>query len=886
MQYNILSYWQSLENMETGDPECPKPRVLRLLQATFERWQAKKTWLDQDQMGHLFDRFQGEELERVKALPIAERRGLAIREMLDLITTPAARKQGVMRIHPDEIIVGASPPYSVGQGKELMRYLSEEEALFYQLQFLNEWSPFGHIVPNYEKLLKLGIDGILEDCRRRHRELTQKGQKPEAEKKGIFYRSVETALEGVKLYAARYAELAEEYGEKYGRIADQMATRNQRRETGHSGSERRFASSIVAEFPEKLARQRQKEMAWTAERLRKCPTGPAETFMEAVQAFYLVHCALHFTGDITSIGRLDQILYPYYKADLEAGRITPEVAQEVLDCLWIKLDEQAVLDRRQVEDRFTCADGALLGSGGASNFDQGALTNQWMQQVTIGGVLADSDPQPTDATNELTYMCLASSRRMPLNSPTLDLRVHQGTPPELLEAAAKTLLSGGAHPVLLNDDRLIPALHEKSGGTVALASARNYVCDGCFETLFPGESEFSFGFVPALDVLEKALNSGAGFASAGATYYRGTKGSWRTPAASRIGSFEELWAILRRHILLGSHRFLAGVLGAYGYKEPVSPSPLLSALIDGCLESGRDLAGGGSRYHVFAPLMTGISTAADSLYAIRKLVFEEEAFSLEELVSALRSNWGANEAVIGRRLSRERCEEIKALCRAQPKFGHGVEEVDEIAWRLIETFNQCIQEVRQAPVHAAGWASLRERYDADGQPFEILFTPGVGTFEQYVFGGAFAGASADGRNAFKTIASDMSPAPLHDDEEPLVEEEGGGLRHRRETRLLDALKSYADRRVDLLSDGAPADLNIREDFPLDKLVEALAVFARGEGGNVLTVTVANPETLAAADQDPDSYNMVRVRMGGWSEFFMTLFPDHRAQHRRRPLFTA
>src|SRR5262249_17011280 len=150
----------------------------------------------------------------------------------------------------------------------------------------------------------------------------------------------------------------------------------------------------------------------------------------------------------------------------------------------------------------------------------------------IGGVIANESEPPIDATNDVTWMCLECARRMPLNSPTLDLRVHKNTPRDLLEAAAETLLTGGAHPVLLNDDRIIESLKNKTGGTVSLKSARNYACDGCFETMFAGETEFSFGFVPALDVLEKALNRGAGLGAAGAVHLRGGKDSWRTPPAS------------------------------------------------------------------------------------------------------------------------------------------------------------------------------------------------------------------------------------------------------------------------------------------------------------------------------------------------------------------
>src|SRR5207302_5461494 len=119
--------------------------------------------------------------------------------------------------------------------------------------------------------------------------------------------------------------------------------------------------------------------------------------------------------------------------------------------------------------------------------------------------------------------CLEAARRLPLVSPTLDLRLHTGSPAWVIKAAARTLLAGGAQPVLMNDDRIIPQLHRGTGGTVALASARNYACDGCYETLFAGETEFTFGVLFSLHLIEKALNQGATIAGAGDVHLRGLK---------------------------------------------------------------------------------------------------------------------------------------------------------------------------------------------------------------------------------------------------------------------------------------------------------------------------------------------------------------------------
>ncbi|HYC30377.1 MAG TPA: pyruvate formate lyase family protein, partial [Chitinophagaceae bacterium] len=465
----------------------------------------------------------------------------------------------------------------------------------------------------------------------------------------------------------------------------------------------------------------------------------------------------------------------------------------------------------------------------------------------------------------------------------LDLRVHSKTKKDVLQAAADALLSGGAHPVLMNDDKIIPALHKKTGGTVELKSARNYACDGCYETLFAGETEFSFGFVSALDILEKSLNSGAGFAFSGSTNLRGSKSSYRSKNAVAIKSFDEFWQVLEKHLLLGCHRFLHGILSAYGSKEEVSPSPLLSAMINGCIDTGRDIAGGGAKYRLFSPLMTGISTAADSLFVVQSLVFDKKLFSLEELVACLRSNWGRTQEVVGLKLPAERIAAIRELCVQQPKFGQGVTAVDQLAWKLVNAFYERLQEARHSPVHQANWERLQKIYYETNQPFEILFAPGVGTFEQFNFGGSFVGATPDGRFAFDPIASDLSPSPLHQDKEPVAEFKQR-MQNGTAVQFMDGLKSYTDPSFDYLSDGGPADFNIPENFNRDKLADILHKFSRGHGGNMLTITVADPETFAAAQTNPTDYNLLRVRMGGWTEFFISLFPPLQEQHKRRPLF--
>lgn len=859
MHHNILSYWQHLQNLPAGHEDKPSPRICRLMLEVFELWQTQQAFPEIACLGHVRDHLDDSDPADIMSQPVSVRRGLAMKKTLDHVTSEWAREHGFFAVAPDEIIVGTMPPYSVGQGKEVMGYLKDgrddhDETLEFEMGFCNPWSNFGHIAPNHKKVVQRGLRAIIDECQ------TRMNGAGDADRRA-FCQCVVEALEGVILFARRYAQRAQEQAEKH--------------------------QSLLKDYPEHPKRevflQRIESMTAAADRLERIPAEPCRSFTDAVQCIYLMNCALHWTGELTSLGRLDQILLPYYEQD----SLSKEQAQEVIDCLWVKLDERVTLNRRHLVDHFTSADGALLGAGGPSNFDQGALANQWMQQVTIGGVKATNDAESEDASNDITRMCLEAARKFPFNCPTLGLRVHKETPADLLDLAARAMLSGGAHPILMNDDKLIPELHEHSGGTVELKSARNYACDGCYETIFAGETEFSFIYIPAVDVLEKTLNSGAGFAFSGSTYLRGTKSSFRTPPADRIRDFDHFYEIMEEHIWLSLNRQLSGLLHAYGSKARVCPTPILSAMIDGCIESGRDLYAGGARYHMFAPLMTGISTVADSLYVIKKLVFEDEKFSLEELVACLRTNWGRTRDVIGLKLPQNRVDLIRDACLDQPKFGHGHRAVDELAWKLTNSFVDAVVKARGHPVHEKAWQRLRDEFDVEGYPFEVLLTPGVGTFEQYVFGGSFSGATPDGRCAFDPLACDLAASPVPSDRQPIIGDESDeeGPLYRRESRLIEALSSWADDSIARFSDGAPSDFNIREDFPIDTLVEVLAAFAAGKGSNMMTVTVANPETLRAAEKNPQDYNLIRVRMGGWTEFYSVLSAAHKSQHRRRPVYT-
>jgi pyruvate-formate lyase len=280
----------------------------------------------------------------------------------------------------------------------------------------------------------------------------------------------------------------------------------------------------------------------------------------------------------------------------------------------------------------------------------------------------------------------------------------------------------------------------------------------------------------------------------------------------------------------------------------------------------------------------------DSLWAIRALVFDRSTAvtSLPELVEALFCNWGRNmcepfvnvlEGPARIEARAERFRRLREAAMALPRFGRGNPEVDAFGDQIIGRIARTAVEVLTDPAErtAAKMLRLAERLGTTDRPFGgFQIQPGVGSFENYLDWGNVSGASADGRLSGDPLASDLSPAPSFGDL-PINPDEGF---------LLKVMEGYSGRGVEAMWDGAPTDFNIREDFPIEVLERALVAFATGHGASIMTITCANTETYENGKSNPEKYDLLRARMGGWTEFFVTMFPAHQAQHERRPVETA
>jgi len=869
MFYNTKDFLHQWGKQPGADNEPLSPRIMELAANTFSRWHSR--WYQRDEyptLGHLKHYLPDGKTE-LKNISIPERKGLAIKLTLgSLITRPLgekdvtdfkfpdeARRNAIIkeadcfRIGPKEIIVGVVAPFTLGTGVKVVSYLLKEEHLKGYMMALDESSMQGHTVPDYRELTRKGIGKMLDEAKKA---LKKHGKD---EEKRRFYQSVVYSLEGVRQYFHNYASLA-----------------RQRRDE--------FAENQVFE---------RKNMEEIANRMDKLADKAPGSFLEAAQLVFSLYSCFHIIGELISIGRLDQVLQPFYEKD----DINEEDAQEIIDSFWLKMDEQVLMNRQYFDNFRTYGTCALPYAGGAL-IPQGDKASQWVMQTTIGGYLPTNDKKPKDGCNDVTRLCLKASRRLPLNSPCLSLRLNPDTPDDIIEEAAMAVLSGGAEPYFLNDDLLGNSLSEL-GGNITTAEARDFCSDGCWEPISFGRSELALTYIPVTNAMEAALNRGAAYVSAGPTYLRGQSVSYASRPAAKIGSFEEFMKIFYRHYHWIVANGMAGILRNYGNLWQICPSPLLSSMIEGCMESGRDYTNGGAKHHYIQPVICGMPCTIDSLWAIKKMVFSPgtSVTSLDEMLECLMCDWGHNMIepiqvkTAGENRSNiraQRFQQLREIALSLPKFGSGNEEVDKFGGIVASKIAETYEKIMSNPKRYVGQEfadiinGIKKKYSLPGRPFSFMVLPSFGTFEDYLGVGLGVGASADGRRKGATLSSNYSPMPSPSDMPPNT-----GRRN-----IFEALKGWNHEESGYaLRNPGPVDIDIREDFPKDELKKVLKGFAKSElGSNIMSISCANPEALQEAVKFPERYDLLRLRMGGWNEFYITMFPGHQEQHKRRPIFFA
>ncbi|MBN1935008.1 MAG: hypothetical protein JW934_10105 [Anaerolineae bacterium] len=673
------------------------------------------------------------------------------------------------------------------------QYATEEEIDAAAARGLSIHSVFGHIVPDYPKLLRVGLNGI-------HQEAVAQRQYVQNDAETAFLDSVVVALDGVIAFADRLADRCEQEADRRSAVGGQPSA-------------------------ERIAELRQ-----MAANLRQAPVGPAQTFWQALQSVWLLHMIFHSTMNGNAMGRLDQYVWPYLQADLEAGRLTLEQAAELVDCFCLKFNERAqTAEEQRSESRTVEQSSSRQRTRHTSSSQLGTqrdnldATNHWLQNIVIGGLT----PEGADGTNLLSALLLDSYRKNKMTNPLLAVRLHRASPDALVRQVCEALKEGGGMPAMFNDEMIVPSL-ERIG--IPTPDARDYTNDGCWEVIIPGRTDFKFQRISVMLPLEWVF-------SRGVTRLTGETGGLDTGDPRQWTSYDDVWRAFVVQLDAVIERVVKQVIEAVDERSTIAPVPLLSALIDGAIQSRRDMTAGGARYRTYGMLAESAAHAIDSLTAIKTVVFEKKQASMAELCDALDADFVGYES-------------LRAQLAAAPKYGNDDEHADCIGRELIRVFTQIV-----------------EKYARQCQDI-IKFPCGVGTFSWYVGIGEGLGASPDGRRASEPVSSNFSPALGRD-----------------LSGIPGAILSYSKMQNYNLPAGSPLDLRLAKRLVLgeegtNRLAGLVRAFVE-TGGAMITLTVADTEELRTAQREPDKYESLRVRMGGWCAYFTMLSREQQEHHIRR-----
>ncbi|MCD8105628.1 MAG: glycyl radical protein [Lachnospiraceae bacterium] len=661
----------------------------------------------------------------------------------------------------------------------------------------------GHITVKYWEMLEIGCEGIIAKTQA-ELDSVQVGDCDYA-RKTQFLKAVIISCQAVAEYAARYAALAQK---------------------------------MAAQCKDPVRKQ---ELLKIAENCSHVPAKGAGSFYEACQSFWFVQQLLQLesSGHSISPGRFDQYMYPYYKKDLEQGKTTPEEAQELIDCIWVKLN-----------DLNKCRDSASAeGFAGYSLF----------QNLIAGG----QDSNGEDATNDLSFMCIQAAKHVHLPQPSFSVRVWNGSPHEFLIKAADLTRTGLGQPAYYNDEVIIPTLQNRG---LTLEEARDYNIIGCVEPQKAGKTDgwHDAAFFNMCRPLELVFSNG---------YDKGELVGVETGDVTKMATFEEFCEAYKKQMDY-CISLLANADNAIDVAHAERcPLPFESCLVDDCIKRGKSLQEGGAVYNFTGPQGFGIANIADAFYAVRTLVYEQKKFTMQELKEALVWNYGKGmdeqsvadltttilkkvraagekvdehtaaavlSAVMSAKPSPERMaryEEIHSLIEAVPKYGNNIPEVDALAREMAYYYTKPVQDYKN--------------------PRGGQFQAGLYPVSANVPLGAQTGATPDGRYAHTPVADGVSPSAGRDVKGPTA-----------------AASSVAKLDHFIVSNGTlfnqkfhPSALSGREG--LEKFVALIRGFFDQKGIH-MQFNVVSRETLLDAQAHPENYKQLVVRVAGYSALFTTL----------------
>ena len=552
-----------------------------------------------------------------------------------------------------------------------------------------------------------------------------------------------------------------------------------------------------AELAEKMASketnpQRKEELKKIADVCRWVPAHAPRDMWEAIQMYWFVHLGTvtELNGwDSMNPGHIDQHLFPFYEKGLADGTMTRDKAKELLSCLWIKFNNQPAPPKVGV---------TALESGTYNDF-----TN-----INIGGV----DREGRSGVNELSYMILEIQEELHQLQPGLSIHIAKNTPDDFLTAGLKVIRLGHGYPSIFNPDTYV---EEMTRAGKSIEDAREGGCSGCIEVgAFGKEAYLLTGYLNTPKILEITLNNGIDPET-------GKKLGLETGDPRTFSSFEELYEAWHKqmeyfvNLKLSVNNYIERMFSLY------APATFLSLYIDDCIEKGRDYYSGGARYNTTYIQCTGLGTITDCFTTLKKHVFEEGRYTMDEILKACRSNWEGE-------------EKMRLYIRNHtPFFGNDDAYADDIAVRV---YDDLVKTVEGHPNTRGGQTHLN-----------MLST----TCHNYF--GSVCGATPNGRFAHFAISDGTSPAHGSDSHGPTAVVKSLGK--------LDQTKSGGT----LLNVRFTPQL-FRRDEDVKKCASLIRTYFKF-GGHHIQFNIVDTETLLDAQKHPDNYRDLLVRVAGYSDYF-------------------
>ncbi|MEH2939110.1 glycyl radical protein [Lawsonibacter sp. JLR.KK007] len=568
-----------------------------------------------------------------------------------------------------------------------------------------------------------------------------------------------------------------------------------------------FAARFAALAEEQAASagaERRAELLAMAAALRKAPYEPAGSFREAVQALWLVHLVLQIesNGHSLSYGRMDQYLNPYYEADRQAGRITEEAACELMCNLWLKT--------------YTIN---KIRSWSHTQFSAGSPL---YQNVTVGGQTADG----TDATNPMSWLILKSVAQCHLTQPNLTVRYHKNLPDDFMKECIEVVRCGFGMPAFNDDEVIIPSFIARG---VKPEDAYNYSAIGCVETAVPGKWGYrctGMSFLNFPKALLIAMNDGVDPAS-------GTKLCEGIGHFREFTSFDQVLACWDKVIREMCRQCTIIDATCDMVLEQDTADILCSALTDDCIERGLNMKEGGAVYDFISDLQVGIANLADSLAAMKKVVFEDKAVTPARLWEAMQADFQGEENA-----------RIRALLERAPKYGNDDDYVDQL---VVDAYNVYIDEMKKYHNTRYGRGPIGGVYYAGTSSISANVPQGAGTL-----------ATPDGRKAGEPLAEGCSPSHNADKNGP--------------TAVFKSVSKLPTEEITggvLLNQKVTPQMLSKEENK-QKLIALLRTFFNRLHGYHVQFNVVSRETLLDAQVHPENHRDLIVRVAGYSAFFNVL----------------